>query len=415
MPPVNRLAPQPANSFAEYGPYGPVTSDPAASAAYQQQLVSGLGSGLANQLRGMYQTVRHAATSRPVDDIRGALASLAALYDDPMQALQALREMRQRAMSGPQGLGQVLGELAPLPGPRGAPTVKRDIFVGPNSKTWDITAAKQAEKLEAAKESPEQIWRQTGTFRGLDGKWRQEVSDANAVFTNTLRAGQIKDVLRHPELQAAYPDLSEINVRQLRVNKDAQGEYVSPTQNRAERILYANDADRGVVLHELQHAVQKREGFSEGGAPFTERQYPETYNKELILLKTFDDKMYDYKQMRKSLPLSERPSLNATVNWWAPDFDADNLIDEIESKVTDPTTKKQMLNFAFDLAEKRDELFGWEIVDKSKKQAYANYLRLAGEAEARAVQSRAKMTPAERRDVFPLHSYDVPISEIRDR
>lgn len=125
MPPVNRLAPQPANSFAEYGPYGPVTSDPAASAAYQQQLVSGLGSGLANQLRGMYQTVRHAATSRPIDDIRGALASLAALYDDPMQALQALREMRQRAMSGPQGLGQVLGELAPRPRQRGAPNAMR--------------------------------------------------------------------------------------------------------------------------------------------------------------------------------------------------------------------------------------------------------------------------------------------------
>lgn len=130
MPPVNRLAPPPANSFAEYGPYGPVTSDPAASAAYQQQLVSGLGSGLANQLRGMYQTVRHAATSRPIDDIRGALASLAALYDDPMQALQALREMRQRAMSGPQGLGQVLGELAPLPGPRGVPNAMKMASTG---------------------------------------------------------------------------------------------------------------------------------------------------------------------------------------------------------------------------------------------------------------------------------------------
>lgn len=123
MPPVNRLAPPPVNAFV--GPYGPVTSDPEASAAYQRQLVSGLGSGLTNQLRGMYQTTKHMATSRPIDDIRAALSSLAVLYDDPMQALQALRDMRQRAMSGPQGLGQVLGELAPLPGPRGMPNAMK--------------------------------------------------------------------------------------------------------------------------------------------------------------------------------------------------------------------------------------------------------------------------------------------------
>ena len=154
MPPVNRLAPQPANSFAEYGPYGPVTSDPAASAAYQQQLVSGLGSGLANQLRGMYQTVRHAATSRPIDDIRGALASLAALYDDPMQALQALREMRQRAMSGPQGLGQVLGELAPLPGPnnalRRAPRMELDVYHGTPHR-FEPTEANPLGEFDASK------------------------------------------------------------------------------------------------------------------------------------------------------------------------------------------------------------------------------------------------------------------------
>jgi hypothetical protein len=36
------------------------------------------------------------------------------------------------------------------------------------------------------------------------------------------------------------------------------------------------------------------------------------------------------------------------------------------------------------------------------------YRRLAGEAEARAVQARMNMSPAQRRATFPFDSYDVP-------
>ena len=40
------------------------------------------------------------------------------------------------------------------------------------------------------------------------------------------------------------------------------------------------------------------------------------------------------------------------------------------------------------------------------------YQRLAGEAEARAVQKRMGMNALERRQTFPLDSYDVPINEL---
>ena len=36
------------------------------------------------------------------------------------------------------------------------------------------------------------------------------------------------------------------------------------------------------------------------------------------------------------------------------------------------------------------------------------YERLAGEAEARAVQSRMNMTPEQRLQVFPYQSFDIP-------
>ena len=40
------------------------------------------------------------------------------------------------------------------------------------------------------------------------------------------------------------------------------------------------------------------------------------------------------------------------------------------------------------------------------------YKRLAGEAEARAVEARMKFTPEQRRATFPLDSYDVPLDSL---
>ena len=40
------------------------------------------------------------------------------------------------------------------------------------------------------------------------------------------------------------------------------------------------------------------------------------------------------------------------------------------------------------------------------------YRRLAGEAEARAVQKRMNYTPEQRRQIFPLDDYDVPLDEL---
>lgn len=46
------------------------------------------------------------------------------------------------------------------------------------------------------------------------------------------------------------------------------------------------------------------------------------------------------------------------------------------------------------------------------EKGFQNYLRAAGEAEARAVQARRNMSMQERRNLFPLTSYDVPINEL---
>lgn len=54
-------------------------------------------------------------------------------------------------------------------------------FIGPNSKSWNKRNFEKAKKLEKKGVSPREIWKQTGTGRSLDGKWRQEISDAEAL------------------------------------------------------------------------------------------------------------------------------------------------------------------------------------------------------------------------------------------
>jgi hypothetical protein len=43
---------------------------------------------------------------------------------------------------------------------------------------------------------------------------------------------------------------------------------------------------------------------------------------------------------------------------------------------------------------------------------FQEYLRLAGEAEARMVQKRLNMSPEERTNTFPLNSYDVDATRL---
>ena len=43
------------------------------------------------------------------------------------------------------------------------------------AKTWDAVSAQKAKMLEDIGVDPKTIWQQTGTWKGPDGKWRQEV------------------------------------------------------------------------------------------------------------------------------------------------------------------------------------------------------------------------------------------------
>jgi hypothetical protein len=253
----------------------------------------------------------------------------------------------------------------------------RQIFVGPNSKTWNKQAADTAVQMEKAGASPRDIWEQTGTFRGAEGKLRQEISDKYStikgggsfedVIMNAYERGvertrgtgqreywqpyktTVDDVLFHHNLSEAYPELMKIESQLTPNGTGAKGQLMLTDKDLIMQIrpdLQSTQAE-STMLHELQHGVQEKEGFAKGGS--VEGVVKEA-NKEA-------------EEIAKKL--NEMP-------YGSPQYEE---------------TYKKFL-------EKRQNI----TVD----QAHDMYKRLAGEAEARLTQARMSLTPEQRLQYFPL-------------
>jgi hypothetical protein len=117
--------------------------------------------------------------------------------------------------------------------------------------------------------------KQTGWFRSpIDNLERFEVPDNKAVYTEPLAQMKtpISDVLSHPEFYDAYPGLKNIlTVTRKEMPKDVGGEYDLMGNISINKNLSPDEA-KSVLLHEMQHAVQEKEGFARGSSPEYERQ-----------------------------------------------------------------------------------------------------------------------------------------------
>jgi hypothetical protein len=92
----------------------------------------------------------------------------------------------------------------------------------------------------------------------------EDLKRGNSTTTRRQRA------LAHPNLSAAYPESKDIGVSLTSgASKDAayfDGSFGPWIKAKADP-AYGHKPDRSTMLHELQHYVQDREGFSAGGAP----------------------------------------------------------------------------------------------------------------------------------------------------
>jgi hypothetical protein len=418
MPVNNALTPEGSNALgAAFGYYPQLRrnrqfNDPSASAEMPLQFMrgrlagtAGMPSDILNMFRSpnpmeVYGDVNYAPQQQvpygsqelmqtlplppqgPAQQLAGNVGAVMPL--SPAEILQAARVARQAALAGGKvgkSLAKHAGEEfnATLLGERpntmlGAITPQpKFIFVGENSKTWNKADATKALEMEKAGASAEDIWSTTGTFRGPEGKLRQEISDQNLKI-NDLGGGKV--TLSHPELQAAYEQLPKGVKVELDPRYVQMSEYKPPESElawqRGEGGTIRTPANEPTPLdiygHELQHAVQARENFASGGSP----------NRMTVLLEDLA------KQKREEA----RNYLSAT---------------------NDPIARQKGLGLEKQARILEDKAVSAHQSEQSKLDLYN---QLAGEAEARAVQERFYMTPEERRAKFPYESYDVPLNQL---
>jgi hypothetical protein len=241
-------------------------------------------------------------------------------------------------------------------------------FGGVFAKGADLGAHNMARRMKGEGKPAEEIWQQTGWFQGPDKKWRFEIDDSKAQLDLLPMAQQkaglkdwvfTEDTIKHPELYKAYPSAREIEVKVTDPGSNLLGSYQAAQSKGAAPTMTLQSAAtpemRSTALHELQHHIQDYEGFARGGMP------------ETAASQFYDD-------MNKRMSEIVRKKDRATG------------------------AEKQALQDEYDRL----------MNEKMKANPNDLYRRLAGEAEARLVQSRRSLTAEERRMLHPWLGYDVP-------
>jgi hypothetical protein len=167
-----------------------------------------------------------------------------------------------------------------------------DFTSHPPDKNPGMASIDDANKMLSEGRTNREIFDATGWFQGADGKLRFEIDDKNAKLTlpptlrNFLTDGEsktfpLKDILNHPEYYRAYPGAGsqQINLSKPDEFTGVQGSYSPATNQINARIDRPDDDVLSTILHEVQHGVQMREGFSGGSNPeFAQTQAQEFSN-----------------------------------------------------------------------------------------------------------------------------------------
>lgn len=231
--------------------------------ALEQYWQSEFGYGLDQTTQG---EAGHLRAAPDVDAIRDRIA-------------EARREAGERLDEAGTGAPEEQQSSVNSPGPDDGPDFS---FAGRRARGADINNLRTAQERLANGEDVEAVRLETGWHRGVDGKWRYEITDDQAdlrhpggtfgdIYERARQASwpvTVGDVMSHSHLYAAYPDLAAIPLEPLENAGRTRARFVA--RPGAQQVLVRPDLPRdrvvSALLHELQHAIQMREGFASGGS-----------------------------------------------------------------------------------------------------------------------------------------------------
>ena len=182
---------------------------------------------------------------------------------------------------------------------------------GLKAETADKSALEKAMELEKDGTDSEKIRKETGWFKGYDGKWRFEIDNSELEFKTDIeknRAAAIElakmkvksaeleekivnntatkaeeneyynldekmieyrkgvklsDVINHPKLFEAYPQLKNVDVY-YEISSVNRGVYSSNGNVIMLNPMNTIDEQKEAIIHEIQHAIQGIENFANG-------------------------------------------------------------------------------------------------------------------------------------------------------
>jgi hypothetical protein len=158
------------------------------------------------------------------------------------------------------------------------------VFSGENSRTADRLALSRAKEMDGIVD-PAEVWKKTGWGKDKAGSWVYEISDEAAKITrkpdlNKLGHGEmlvvrLGDLLDHPLLFKAYPQLAAISVKvynapQVQNEDDPEDAYeATTTPARIWRPASIEIAGRisnflPALMHEVQHILEAYENLDYG-------------------------------------------------------------------------------------------------------------------------------------------------------
>lgn len=221
----------------------------------------------------------------------------------------------------------------------------------------------------------------------------------------------IGSLLKHDQLFNAYPDMKNIKIRLAVDDSVTMNGFYDRKDNLIEMTAPNKEKLMAGLLHELQHAIQSIEGFARGGSPSqfgykdaTSEYLGRVSNKIIDLLnsnKEFGATVRKVKQeftkLSNKYPKTTKDG-HESVNW---------------DKV--PTDESEAYFKLLDQTEKHPEVERWRDLETEYRIArrdgktltpFEQYQSLAGEVEARNVESRRHFTEEERREFSPIASED---------
>lgn len=313
----------------------------------------------------------------------------------------------------------------------------------------------QAQDMEMMAAHPDEVWTQTGFFRGADNRWRYEISDAPSKlmddafdinysqnkmdwtstgghdtisikakrkflpsseeiakmtddeFANWYKEAnktlKLEQVLHHPQLFEAYPHLKDIAVEPMTPG-GLVGGYLgiyNPRTNTIHLNRGTPEQVRSTLLHEVQHAIQTHEKFARGGNPseFIPQEVRMAEKEFKNIAKQAVDELKEKGVDVEPYMWAVKRELEGTLS-----YGTQRKTVQRDLKLIEEAKEKGFYNSLRNIA--RSQF----LLDEAQEQALIKYRSLAGEVEARNVQRRLEMSDLDKKINSPKRTQEMPDS-----